>query len=230
MKQPAHYQTLEYERVRTLFGSFANGRSAPLKVLDYGCGRGKYMRCFAELGFDVSGADLNPDYVAEGRAAGFATFSPQELLGEPTPRFDIVFLSHLVEHLAPEELTRLVPQLCALLLPGGRLVMITPLLGERFFHDFSHIRPYYPQSIRHAFGQQASELSFGAATLIELKDIYFFKDPYRTRTWRSFYVSKGPKGAFTRLLNRFFDLSWRISGGRIGAKASWLGVYEIVPR
>jgi SAM-dependent methyltransferase len=230
MKQPAHYQTLEYERVRTLFRSFAAGRSERLKVLDYGCGRGKYMRCFAELGFEVSGADLNTAYVAEGRAAGFATLTPEELLADPRPRFDIIFLSHLVEHLDPEDLTALVPRLCGLLLPGGRLVIITPLLGERFFHDFSHIRPYYPQSIRHAFGQQTSELSFGAATLIELKDIYFFKDPYRTRTWRSFYVGTGASGAFTRLVNRFFDLSWRVSGGRIGVKTSWLGVYEVLPR
>ena len=71
-------------------------------------------------------------------------------------RVRLVFLSHLVEHLPPADLVLLIPRLCALLVPDGRLVLITPLLGERFFHDFSHIRPYYPQSLRHAFGQQTA--------------------------------------------------------------------------
>jgi SAM-dependent methyltransferase len=226
MKRPAHYQTLEYARVERLFRSFAAASPRPLRVLDFGCGRGKYMRCLAAVGHEVVGADANPDYVAEGRAAGFETHSPGELFASPAD-FDIVFLSHLVEHLPPAELVVLIPRLCALLAPNGRLVLITPLLGERFFHDFSHIRPYYPQSLRHAFGQQASEISFGNASLIELKDIYFFKDPYRTRTWRSFYVGRGMAGALTGALNRLFDGLWRLSGGRIGVTSSWLGVYEV---
>lgn len=226
MNGPAHYQTLEYSRVRRLFQGFASASPRPLRVLDFGCGRGKYLRCLAELGHQVEGVDANPDYVAEGRAAGFEINSPDELLAGDAS-FDIVLLSHLVEHLPPAELATLIPRLCARVVPGGRLVLITPLLGERFFHDFSHIRPYYPQSIRHAFGQQTSEISFGNASLIELKDIYFFKDPYRTRTWRSFYVGGGLAGAFTRALNALFDGLWRLSGGRIGATTSWLGVYEV---
>lgn len=227
MKGAAHYQTLEYARVERLFQQFSARSQQPLRVLDFGCGRGKYLRCFRGLGLDVAGADVNPDYIAEGREAGFRVCSPDEIFDGGDRPYDIVFLSHLVEHLTPDELVALVPKLCDRIAPGGRLVMITPLLGERFFHDFSHIRPYYPQSIRHAFGQMTSELSFGAASLVELEDIYFFKDPYRTRTWRSFYVGKGVAGALTRVLNAFFDLCWRFSGGRIGRKASWLGVYSL---
>jgi SAM-dependent methyltransferase len=230
MKGPAHYQTLEYARVERLFRDFAARSAKPLRVLDYGCGRGKYLRCFRDLGLDVAGADMNPAYIAEGRGAGFAVYSPDELFDGNDRQYDVVFLSHLVEHLTPDELVEMVPRLCAMLAPGGRLIMITPLFGERFYHDFSHVRPYYPQSIRHAFGQMTSELSLGASRLIELEDIYFFKDPYRTRTWRSFYVSTGVRGALTRALNRLFDLSWRASAGRIGAKASWLGIYRMLDR
>jgi len=101
--------------------------------------------------------------------------------------------------------------------------------GERFFHDFSHVRPYLPQSVRHAFGQVGAPLSFGERNLIELVDIYFFKDPWRTRSWRSFYVGTGASRLATLAINALFDGVWRASGGRLGTVASWLGVYRLKP-
>jgi hypothetical protein len=109
----------------------------------------------------------------------------------------------------------------------GRLVIVTPTPGERFYHDFSHVRPYLPQSVRHAFGQTGAPISFGEASLIELVDIYFFKDPYRTRLWRSFYVGGGISKVFTGTINTAFDIVWRLSAGRFGVIASWLGVYKL---
>lgn len=226
MNGPAHYQTLEEARIDKLFRQFRAESPRPLRVLDFGCGRGRYLRAFSAMGFPVRGVDLNPAYVEEGRAAGFQVESPTEFFEGESRDVDIIFLSHLVEHLAPDALVDLIPRLCARLAEGGRLVLVTPLLGERFYHDFSHIRPYYPQSIRHAFGQTTSEISFGGASLLTLVDIYFFKDPYRTRLWRSFYVGKGLAGASTRMLNRAFDFLWRTSAGHIGRKTSWLGVYR----
>ncbi|MNN66956.1 hypothetical protein D3C81_1825610 [compost metagenome] len=117
-------------------------------------------------------------------------------------------------------------KLISLLSPSGRLVIISPTLGERFFYDFSHIRPYYPQSIRHAFGQSSSPLSFGATERVLLKDIYFFKDPMRTRKWRSFYVTSSPLNPLTRALNNTFDIAWRVTAGHVGVTSSWLGVYQ----
>jgi SAM-dependent methyltransferase len=224
MNMPAHYRTLELSKVESLFRQYRSEAGRPLKVLDYGCGRGTYLRQFQAIGHELIGCDFNPDYVAEARAAGFDAYGPDELFSGDH-RFDVIYLSHLVEHLPPADLVGLVPRLCALLAPAGRLIIITPMLGERFFHDSTHVRPYYPQSIRHAFGQTQTEVMFGAASLIELKDIYFFKDPYKTRTWRSFYVRKGLVGRFTAALNDAFDVAWRLSGGRIGVTTSWLGVY-----
>lgn len=226
MNNPFHYQHLEYQRVERLVATWSSqGSGRTLKVLDFGCGRGKYLRLLTSLGCDVCGVDANPQYVDENRDIGFNVLHTNEMASCST-KFDVIFLSHLMEHLAPQELVELVPTLCDLLKSGGRFVVITPVLGERFYHDFSHIRPYYPQSIRHAFGQQDAPLQFGGQGLIVLKDIYFFRDPFKTRTWRSFYINRGASGAAVRLLNKGFDLIWYVSGGRLGALASWLGVYE----
>jgi SAM-dependent methyltransferase len=227
MKKAAHYQTLEYDRITTLMREFQRGRISALRVLDFGCGLGKFLDCFTTLGLSVTGVDTNKDYVAGARKKGYAVSTPEDFFAASHEPFDAVFLSHLIEHVSPDELVALVPRLCALLAKNGRLIVISPTLGERFYHDFSHVRPYLPQSIRHAFGATGMPISFGEAGLIELIDIYFFKDPYRTRQWRSFYISSGFKGAFTRAYNRMLDLIWRASGGRIGVTASWLGVYEL---
>jgi len=226
-KRQAHYQELEFQRVHALFADWSRDRNAPLKVLDYGCGRGKYLKLFGALGLEAHGVDINPAYVNEGQAAGFAVLHDAEM-DSRAGSYDVVFLSHLIEHLHPDELVMLFPRLCAMLAAGGRIVILTPVAGERFYHDFSHIRPYYPQSIRHAFGQHDAPLSFAAQRLIELKDIYFFRDPYRTRTWRSFYAGPRWQRRFVDLLNRSFDLLWYASGGRIGTLASWMGVYEAI--
>ena len=226
MRKPAHYQSLEYERVSRLFAALAKSNDKPLRVLDYGFGRGKYLDCFSSLGCEVIGVDANPAYVADAKNKGFTAFSP-ETFSQGSGKFDVVFLSHFVEHLPPEHLVDLIPRLCALLTTRGHLIIVTPTPGERFYHDFSHVRPYLPQSVRHAFGQTGAPISYGETSLIELVDIYFFKDPYRTRLWRSFYVGGGTARTLTRALNAGFDAIWRISGGRLGVVASWLGVYRL---
>lgn len=224
-RYPAHYQTLENIRVEQLFNTWQQHATQPLSVLDYGMGRGKYLELFRSLGMQVTGVDINPSYIAEAQERGFEALHESELEGLQRS-FDIIYLSHLIEHLDPEQLMVVLDKLISLLSANGRLVIISPTLGERFFFDFSHIRPYYPQSIRHAFGQSSSPLSFGATEQVVLNDIYFFKDPVRTRKWRSFYITTSRLHPLTRTLNKAFDLAWRATGGHAGITSSWLGVYQ----
>ncbi len=230
LPHPAHYQTLEFAHVNALMADWRKAQQGRLRVLDFGCGKGKFLHHFAALGDEVVGVDTNPAYVQEALAKGIEAYDSADFFTTNLAPFDVIFLSHLVEHLTPEQLVSLIPRLSALLAPTGRLIIISPTFGERFYHDFSHTRPFLPQSIRHAFGQTGAPISFGETTLITLVDIYFFKDPYKTRSWRSFYFGHGLKRVFTRWLNRGFDLAWQLSGGRIGVTASWLGVYQNLPR
>lgn len=222
--QPAHYQTLEKLRIESLLQQWCAASARPLSILDYGFGTGKYLPLFKSLNMEISGVDVNRDYIQRARDQGVDAYHADDMeqLGKS---FDVIFLSHLIEHLTPEQLMPLLDRLIALLSDQGRLIIVCPTLGERFFYDFSHIRPYYPQSIRHAFGQSTSPLSYGASERLVLKDIHFFKDPYRTRKWRSFYVPSSPLHGFTKGVNQLCDVAWRLSEGRIGVISSWLGVY-----
>ncbi|TCV94957.1 methyltransferase family protein [Luteibacter rhizovicinus] len=226
MRTNAHYQQLELDRVIKLADQWRKKFGPKLRILDFGAGMGKYTSLFADQGFDVTGTDINERYISDLRSKGLKVAGVKEALDAKESQ-QVVFLSHIVEHINPDDLVELVPKLCDVLTDDGLLVIVTPVLGERFYHDFSHVRPYYPQSIRHAFGQIGAPISYGSSKQIELTDIYFFKDPFRTRMWRSFYVGTGIKRAAINLLNATFDLLWRLSGGRFGVTSSWLGVYRL---
>ncbi|WP_272970766.1 class I SAM-dependent methyltransferase [Comamonas terrigena] len=227
LSTPAHYQSLEFARVNQLMHDFKKQGSATLRILDYGCGTGKFLDLFCSLGMDASGVDINPEYIHRAVQKGQSAYDPEYFFSTDTPPYDIIFLSHLIEHLSPDELHGLIPKLCQKLSPHGKLIVLSPTHGERFYHDFTHIRPYLPQSFRHAFGATGMPNSYQEIKLLQLEDIYFFKDPYRPRYWRSFYKKTGLMPFLTRCTVAALDGMWRLSRGRCGVTASWLGVYVL---
>lgn len=227
-KLPHHYQALEARRIELLVKRYSKTQERPLRILDFGCGHGKFSILFAGLGNVVTAVDINKAYVKAMCSKGINSQTTDTFLNQSTEKFDLIFLSHVVEHLSPAELVNLIPDLCQRLEDHGKLILISPTPGERFYHDFSHIRPYLPQSIRHAFGQVGAPISYGEDKLIEMVDIYFFKDPFRTRLWRSFYTGNFFQRTFTKQVNKIFDWLWIFSRGHIGAYASWLGVYQLM--
>jgi 2-polyprenyl-3-methyl-5-hydroxy-6-metoxy-1,4-benzoquinol methylase len=146
---PAHYQTLETRKVKQLFEHWKAGSAAPVSVLDYGMGHGKYLRMFRELGLQATGVDINPQYIEQAKTAGFEALHEAELeaLGK---RFDVIFLSHLIEHLDPNQLLHLLDRLIALLAPQGRLVMISPVraLLPRFLSRAPLLPTKHPACVR----------------------------------------------------------------------------------
>lgn len=224
---PAHYQSLELERVTQLMQNLKQQEPATLRVLDYGCGTGKFLDLFCSLGMEASGVDINAEYIQRAVQKGQSAFDPESFFSIDTAPYDIIFLSHLIEHLSPDALHALIPKLCKKLAAQGKLIVLSPIHGDRFYHDFTHVRPYLPQSFRHAFGATGMPNSYQEIKLLHLEDIYFFKDPYRPRHWRSFYKEKGFMPFITRRIVAVLDGLWRISGGRCGVTASWMGIYVL---
>lgn len=98
------------------------------KVLDVGCGPGKYTIAMARLGIDVTGMDLTPGLVQRlGEVApdvpavvGDLAQPPAELLG----RFDVVVGFFVLHHI--EDLAGAFAGVSALLRSGGRFVALEP--------------------------------------------------------------------------------------------------------
>ena len=78
------------------------GPCAGMTILDYGCGRGETIGIAKELGFEASGADIDPECVALSSSYGQAMtieepHDPAAQFGRKS--FDIVSCFHVLEHI-----------------------------------------------------------------------------------------------------------------------------------
>lgn len=225
-----HYQNREKERVEFLFANRLKNK----KILDVGCGTGKYLEIFKKYGCQATGMDLNPHQVQDLRGKGYDVYTPIELPKDE--KWDVIFMSHVIEHMTPDTLISTFESLFPRLENNGLLVIITPLLGARFYYDFSHIRPYYPQSLWMLFGDLKCPASYKSGWRLALDDIYFFRDPWRLRECRNYYpcVAKYEsswKFSFfsnaVTLANVMLAFGYKLLPDLLGTPASWLGIYKL---
>ena len=106
----------------------ASVASPPASVLDVAGGQGNMSLRLAELGYRVTWNDLREElagYVALKRDHGEIEFQPGNLFDlDPGPRFDVVLLSEVVEHVAHPD--ALLAKAASLVAPGGHVVVTTP--------------------------------------------------------------------------------------------------------
>ncbi len=218
-----HYQDFEEKKIREILSAYVGKR-----VLDYGCGQGKYLKIMKELGVDAVGIDVNPEQIADLRFLGFEVYADSTELKKQ--RFDCILLSHVIEHFSGDELVELFDSILPYLKKDGKIIIVTPVLGERFYYDFTHVRPYYPQSVRMLFGGITTAMSTKSRYSAELEDVFFFRDSFKLRLFQAFYPASSALPVFKKILsavNSCFSFIHYYSGGKIGGTASWLGIYTV---
>lgn len=100
----------------------------PFSILDLGCGPGRDLRKFAELGHVAVGLDGAARFAAMAREFSGCEVWHQDLLALDLPdaRFDGVFANAVLFHVPSQELSRVLRQLRATLKPGGVLFSSNP--------------------------------------------------------------------------------------------------------
>ncbi|UUD65883.1 class I SAM-dependent methyltransferase [Pseudomonas seleniipraecipitans] len=125
--------------------------TAPLRILDFGCGPGRDLRTFARLGHRPVGIDGCPEFVAMARADSGCEVWQQDFLALDLPagHFDGIFANAVLFHIPSQELPRVLKELRASLKPGGVLFSSNPRgdnqegwSGERYgaWHDLESWR------------------------------------------------------------------------------------------
>lgn len=104
-----------------------NGRP---RFLDVGCGLGRNMTVFHELGFDVHGLDVNHEEVAYVRdRLGFAVHNEElAAFARRGETFDCVLASHFIEHV--QDPHRFFETVLPMIGEGGMLLVETPLASD----------------------------------------------------------------------------------------------------
>ena len=125
----------------------------PFELLDFGCGPGRDLMTFRQLGHRATGLDGSAQLAAMARSySGCAVLEQNFLrLDLPGERFDGVFANAVLFHIPGQELPRILRQLHAALKPNGVLFSSNPRgdgqegwSGDRYgaFHDWESWRAH----------------------------------------------------------------------------------------
>lgn len=196
------------------------------RVLDVGCGRGRYLRILSGVGFDVTGVDVNRELVQANREAGLRCVTTEEF-SRTNETYDVVLMSHVIEHFAPKDLVPFLDNYLDRLKVGGRLIIATPLLTRFFYDDFDHVKPYHPMGLLMVFGAGQAQVQYYSRNKLRLDDVWIRRGHWRFAHRRARYINS----SVTRLLQiaEFASaLAFRLSGGLIGQADGWVGMFQKV--
>jgi SAM-dependent methyltransferase len=100
----------------------------PFRILDIGCGPGRDLKVFAELGHIAVGLDGAQRFAQMAREYSGCEVWQQDLLALELPpaRFDGVFGNAVLFHVPSQELSRVLTELHGTLKPGGVLFSSNP--------------------------------------------------------------------------------------------------------
>ena len=105
------------------------------KLLDLGCGNGQFLEWARDMGWQVFGADPDPHAVAIAMGHGIdVRVGGIEQFDEEEPQFDVITLSHVIEHLH-DPIAEL-KSVHRLLKPNGTIWIDTPNLDSIGHADF----------------------------------------------------------------------------------------------
>ena len=109
------------------------------RLLDIGCGGGRFMNRMKRLGWEVEGIDFDEKATSKITARyGMKTYTGDLVESRlPAEYFDAITLSHTIEHLFDPE--KILMECMRILKPGGKLVVVTPnveSVGAALFGSF----------------------------------------------------------------------------------------------
>ena len=185
---------------------------------------GRYLREFAAEGCNITGTDANPEIIRLTREAGYHCLSPEEFT-HTSETFDMIIMSHVIEHFAPADLLHFMDSYLDRLKRGGHLIIATPLMSPYFHDDFDHVKPYHPIGIDMVFGPDAAQVQYASRNKIKLKDIWFRRSPYRVNFHRARYV-RMPLTRAVQTVDFVLALLYIASFHAIGRTDGWVGVFE----
>lgn len=125
------------------------------RVLDIGCGMGEFLELCKEEGIGAVGIDINEDMIkfCEGKFDVVKSDAIEYLKSLPDKYLDGVMISHLAEHLDPEQLFELL-SLCYRKMKYSSYIVIecsnpTSLYSLiNFYVDPAHKKPVHPETLK----------------------------------------------------------------------------------
>jgi SAM-dependent methyltransferase len=124
-------------------------------VLDIGCGIGEFLKYRRS---NCVGLDGNLSSLKQAQTH-CQNLVHGDILVLPFKdgTFDGINCSHVIEHLSPDQVHRLLIEINKVLRVNGLIILSCPTMWEGFFSDLTHVRPYYPNAILHYLGPEKAQ-------------------------------------------------------------------------
>lgn len=207
------------EKVLLSFISNPNSR-----IIDVGCGLGRYLIPLTEQKHHVVGIDKNIGIVAKLRSSGYPNvYSTQEAPDHLLPGdFDYIIMSHIIEHIEPQFLIAFMDNYLRFLKIGGKLIISTPVMYTRFYDDYDHVKPYTPYAIS-ALYSDSEQFQEKPLYRLKLGDLWYRREPYQF----SQYPETTPMTEwFVNTINSIFKGMYSITNRWVAETTGWVGVFE----
>jgi glycosyltransferase involved in cell wall biosynthesis/SAM-dependent methyltransferase len=158
------------EMIRDRFVPYLEIIAGHAPVLDVGCGRGELLDLLAKAEIDATGVDIDESMVERVRAKGYRVVHQdaiEYLAAQEAGAFGAVFAAQVIEHLSPEEVSRLLAESYRVLRTGGVIIVetVNPYSVQAFkafWTDLTHRHPIYPEVLV----VYCADAGFGEATVM----------------------------------------------------------------
>ena len=195
----------------------------PENILDVGCGQGRYAIPLAQKGYKVTGVDKNCAQAEHLSQYGVPVLSEEEFVND-SESYDLVIMSHIIEHVASSEIIEFMDCYLKVLKPNGHLIIATPLLHSEFYDDYDHVHPYNPLAISTLYSDYA-QLQAKPQYRLEFRQLWIRQWPY---VLPSNTEGNSLRSIIKRNINRMLNLLFIFSGRLIGRRTGWVGLFRRV--
>lgn len=126
------------------------------KILEVGCGYGRYIAVLSEMGYtNCYGIDLSDEQISHAKTVLQLTNVEQadalDWLSTKDAMFDCILGLDILEHFSTDDLLRLGEKMYRTLKPGGCAIFQVPNgmspLNPIIYGDLTHVRAFTPQSM-----------------------------------------------------------------------------------
>lgn len=165
-------------RVRGILASL--GPVDGLRILDLGCGKGRFARILANRGARVVGLDVSPGMLAAARSVGLdCVLGSARRLPFASSSFDAAVAVEVFEHLGPHAVDEAIAEVSRVLRPGGTFVLI-----DKSAYALNARRPWLPALAVKWIDQRRGRWMYPAGGPV--RERWFRPGAMRRRLGRSF--------------------------------------------
>ena len=215
-------QSYEPIKVLKLIESFSTKKS---RILDVGCGYGRFLKPLHDYGYNILGIDYNSEIVALNTTEGYKCLSVNDFKNSDVGSFDLIVLSHLIEHFNHDDLLKFIDYYISLLNKDGYLLIYTPVFNSTFYNDFDHVKPYTHMGIDQIWGAGEHQIYKKSIYTLKVEEIMFFKMPIKFNFVRGKFI-KSWTSPVIFLIETCMILLFIVSFRKLGTLSSWTGIYK----